>query len=76
MLPRVDGEAPVEIEGLEVSHTLLSSLIRDRIQQKPETAIQVRADQTLTYSDVLPVIQACREAGIPHVRISAEQVTR
>ena len=76
ILPRVDNEAPIEIEGLRVTTTLLPGLIRDRIQQKPETAVQVRADQTLTYADVLPVIQACREAGIPHVRISAEQVTR
>lgn len=76
VLPRTGDTAPIEVEGIRISAPMLAGMIRDRVQQKPETAIQIRADQTLAYADVLPVIRACREAGIPHVRMSAEQVSR
>ncbi len=74
VLPRVGDEAPIEVESLPITPLLLTPLIRERLMDKPELAIQIRADQSLTYGDVLPVIQACRRAGVPHVRIGAEQV--
>jgi biopolymer transport protein ExbD len=68
-----EGPAPIEVEGVNVSPALLTSLVRDRLAEKPTTVVQVRADRELTYADVLPVIRACRLAGVGHVRISAEQ---
>lgn len=65
--------APIEVEGVHIDPELLAQLIRERRGDKPDTVVQIRADRNLAYADVLPVIRACRLAGVRDVRISAEQ---
>ena len=68
-----DRPAPIEIEGDPVVPSLLADVIRERLAEKPRAVIQIRADRDLPYADVMPVVQACRDAGVRTIRVSAEQ---
>ena len=73
VLAKDAAAAPIEVEGIHIEPDLLTQLIRERRAEKPDTVIQIRADRDLAYADVIPVIRACRLAGVRDIRISAEQ---
>jgi biopolymer transport protein TolR len=53
----------------------LQPLIKERLQDLPEGArmIFLKADQELPYSEVMKVMDLCREAGVEEVALIAER---
>ena len=63
------------IDGQEVADGGLESVLRARVSADPgSSVVQVRADRRLPYSDVAPVIKACREVGLTTLRLITERV--
>lgn len=62
----VEGE-PVPAERLG---SVLRTLIPDPARAGP---VHVRADRRLPYAGIEPVVRACREAGLPAVKLVAER---
>jgi len=55
----------VLVNGHTVPEGSLESVLRTRVAADPgSTIVQIRADRHLPYSDVAPVIKACRDAGL------------
>jgi biopolymer transport protein ExbD len=69
-----DAGARIEVESAGVDLAVLPAAIRARLAEQPETVVQVRASRDLAYGAVKPVIDACRDAGLPAVRLAAERV--
>jgi biopolymer transport protein ExbD len=71
LIINVDHEGTVILRGQSVpADRLDESLLTERTLQ-PALAVRIRADRTLTYAAIQPVIQACRAAGITSVRLAA-----
>ncbi len=53
----------------------LQPLIKDRLQDLPEGSrmMYLKADDALPYSDVMKVMDLCREAGVEEVALIAER---
>jgi biopolymer transport protein ExbD len=64
----------VIVDRSPVATHLLDALIRERLEGRADTVVQVRAARELPYSQVLPVIDACRRAGVASVRLATEHV--
>jgi biopolymer transport protein ExbD len=69
-----EGAARVVIDGVPVAHAALVPILRAQMERRPATVVQVRASRDLRYGHVRPVLDACRSAGVPAVRLAAEQV--
>jgi biopolymer transport protein ExbD len=66
----------VLVNGHEVPEGGLESVLKARVAADPgATIVQVRADRRLPYSDVAPVIKACRDAGLTTLRLVTEKTT-
>ncbi len=52
---------------------VLESLVRDRLLERPATAVEIRADRDLPYGAVEPVLRACGQAGAANVRLATEK---
>lgn len=62
------------IIGTEVRDALsLENIVRDRILDRPATAIEIRADRELPFGAVEPVLRACGKAGARSVRLATEK---
>jgi biopolymer transport protein ExbD len=68
------GAARTVIDNTAIAPDELSYRIRAALAEKPKTIIQLRAARDLAYGAVAPVIDACRAAGVPSVRLSTERV--
>lgn len=69
----VDGNGvSIVADGQAIGQADLASMIRTRRLGDPELWIQVRADRTLNFGQVSPVMRACREAGTAMVKLSVE----
>ncbi len=66
------GEARVVVDNAPVEMWMLADLVRTRLADKPTTVVQLRASRELAYGAVRPVIDACRDAGVPGLRLAAE----
>ncbi len=51
----------------------LPAILRARGINQPGRSVQLRADKALDYSKVSPVIAACREAGVPSLKLIAQR---
>lgn len=68
------GVGRVLVSGREVADaTMLENILRDRILDRPGTAIEVRADRDLPYAAVEPVLRAAGKAGARSVRLATEK---
>lgn len=68
------GGAKIIVEGRELSGAAaLEALVRGRLLEKPETAVQIRGGRRLAYAEVEPVLRACAGAGARTVELVAER---
>jgi biopolymer transport protein ExbD len=65
------GGARVVVDGVEIAPEDLPDLVRARVPDPSKADVHLRADRALAYSQVAPVIQACRESGLTSVRLVA-----
>lgn len=74
VLPDEDTGSKIVVDGQPVSPFGLESLVRKRLELKENLVVHVRADRTLAYGAVDPVVRACRGAGVRALRLSTEHV--
>ncbi|MBM4107371.1 MAG: biopolymer transporter ExbD [Phycisphaerae bacterium] len=67
--PGADGSASILADGVPVTADALEDLVRARIAERPDLAVQVRADRRAPYAQVAPVVEACRRAGLASLRL-------
>lgn len=57
---------------LSLSHSDLLLKLQQSAQQEPQAAIQLRADKTLRYEQVIKIMSAVQAAGIQHLGFITE----
>ncbi len=50
----------------------LPALIRSRKLDDAETWVQVRADRSLGFGQIMPIVRACKDAGVSNLKLSVE----
>jgi biopolymer transport protein ExbD len=66
----LEGGAPVVlVDGARVERAQLAGAILAKLPGGEVPPISLRADRRLTYDQVRPVIDACRRAGVPAVKL-------
>ena len=68
------GNVSIEVGRQVLNADELAALIKARIADRPETTVQIRADRSLSFGAVEPIIAACRAAGVGTVRIATEAI--
>lgn len=65
----------IVVDGVEVPASGLPGVLAARMPADPAARppVQVRADRSLPYADVAPVLDACRAAGVASVRLVTER---
>lgn len=66
VIVQLDGKFMVDAKALE-------GQVFSRINEQPETSVQLRADRDLSFGLVEPVLRACRDAGAKNVRLATEK---
>lgn len=66
------GQPKVVVDNTPVDTPGLRELVRARLGDTPALIVQLRASRDLPYGAVGPIIDACRDAGVPAVRLAAE----
>lgn len=69
---RRDGAVRVLSQGVELDTPGLESMLRETMALSPNRPVRVRADRALPYSEVKPVLDACRAAGVAAVSLATE----
>ncbi|QOI99931.1 MAG: biopolymer transporter ExbD [Phycisphaeraceae bacterium] len=67
-----DGSAEYRVGSEVVPASSLASVIRG-VSPGGSVPVSVRADRALTYAEVAPALEACREAGLTGVRLVAQR---
>jgi len=62
------GEA--RLDGQTLSIAELQAALTTKVSQNSSQAVQLRADRSLPYSRVAPVLEACRLSGLSTVRLA------
>ena len=71
LIINVDKDGSIILRGLATpADDLARSLAAERALN-PGLAVRIRADRSLEYASVLPVVNACRAAGISTIRLAA-----
>lgn len=68
----VTSEGAVVLHGREIQPSELRLELVRAEHEHEGLRVQIRADRSLVYGAVAPVIQACRDAGIDALRLAAE----
>jgi len=66
------GGTSLVIDGVELSVESVESVVRRTRAEHPQRPVRVRADRSLAYGAVRPVIEACRRAGVSSVALATE----
>lgn len=72
IVPR-DGGAAIVVDGRDIPAALLEGLLRDRLERRPESIVQVRGGRDLPWGEIAPLVDACRGLGIAEVHLAAER---
>lgn len=65
-----DGGVRVVIDQVELSHEGTAEAVRQALSDDPTRPVVLRASRRLTMGEVRPVIDACRDAGAPRLRLA------
>ena len=72
----IAGEAGprIVIDGRELGRDELRFVLDDLGVQRPESVVQLRADERLTYEAISDIVKACRDAGVPSIELATENI--
>jgi biopolymer transport protein ExbD len=69
------ARADVVVEGKPIDvEADLEPLVRQRLESKPGTVVEVRASRDLPFGVVSPVLHACTKGGGQNIRLATERV--
>lgn len=67
-----DGQTSrILLDGIETAPADLTLLLRDASERTPGLSVQLRADRSLPFASIQPVLDACRAAGISSLKLVA-----
>lgn len=69
----VGSRADVLVDGVSVQNSELVAVLKGRGVASNSQPVMLRADRTLEYSRISPVINACREAGLASVKLVTDR---
>lgn len=70
--PDEGATEPILLIGEErVMQSQLTKILQDMSEISPNAEVQIRADRTLSYGKVAPILTACRDAGLVSVKLVA-----
>lgn len=69
----INPDGAIVLRGRTIPPNALGSELRTEAALHPDLAVQIRADRTLTYEAIQPVVSACRASGITTVRLAATE---
>lgn len=70
--PEEGAPEPAILIGEErVMQSQLTKILKDMSEIAPDAEVQIRADRTLSYGKIAPVLSACRDAGLVSVKLVA-----
>lgn len=61
------------IGSVPVAESDLDSVLKAQLAAAPRLSVELRADRTLDYGMIAPVIEACRRTGLASVKLAAEK---
>lgn len=64
----------ISVENQTIDTDRLAQMLRDRLTNVPETVVHVRAERTLPFASIAPVLDVCRGVGIGSVRLATEHI--
>ncbi|GJQ28752.1 MAG: biopolymer transporter ExbD [Phycisphaerae bacterium] len=67
------GGPRVVIDGIEVAVEDLPALLKARLHDPASASVLLRADRSLAFGEVSPIVEACREAGLTSVKLVARR---
>jgi biopolymer transport protein ExbD len=70
------GALYVTVDGATIAISELESLLKDRLPELRDNApqrtpVSLRADRRLTYAQLLPILDACKRAGVSSLQMIA-----
>lgn len=68
--PGKDGPR-VDVQGRTLGDKELAELLKGADAR--ERGVQIRADRSLAFADVAPVLRACRDAGLSSVKLATQR---
>lgn len=73
--PATPGASPeVSLAGDPVRVEELTTLLKARLGEPPAGELAIRADRRLAWGQVRPIVEACRAAGLPSVKLITERI--
>lgn len=72
LIINIPADRSIVLAGEAIAVTNLTTRLRSALTDHPDLLVQIRADRSLTYGDIAPLIAACRENGISRVRLATE----
>lgn len=69
----IDPDGAIVLRGRTIPAAALQSELLTEAALHPDLTVQIRADRTLRYEAIQPVVSACRESGITTVRLAATE---
>lgn len=69
-----DGGLSILIDGRATGLTAVKDVLAARLPElaageAPPVPVQLRADRSLSYGDIAPIVQACRDAGLTNLEL-------
>lgn len=65
-----DGRARIIVGRETLDERGLAELVRTRVASDPASVVEVRADRSVAFGSVRPVLDACRSAGVGELRLA------
>lgn len=77
VMPLEPGETRPRIllGDMPVAEADLETALKSQLAADPNLGVQLRADRSLEYGAIAPVIEACRRAGLASVKLAAERAS-
>lgn len=72
LIVNIPVDRSIVLAGEAIPAADLAARLRSALNDHPDLLVQIRADRSLAYGDIAPIIAACRENGISRVRLATE----
>ncbi len=72
LIVNIPADRSIVLQSEVLTPTLFASRLREAVGRTPDLRVQIRADRSLAYGDIAPIVRACRDLGVSRIRLAAE----
>ncbi|MBX3315457.1 MAG: biopolymer transporter ExbD [Phycisphaeraceae bacterium] len=72
VIVNIPADSTIIVFGESLTPDGLRTRLREALATTPDLIVQIRADRSLTYASIAPIIESCRAEGVSRVRLSTE----